>query len=52
MKLYMNTATGAIDTYNGWWYQNESGEIVNAVDMGEVVEVVKDYAGEWKEVDE
>lgn len=40
-KLYMNTSTGSIDSYDGWWYENDSGEKVNAVDLGEVVEVVK-----------
>lgn len=40
-KLYMNTATGSVDDYDGWWYENDSGEKVNAVDLGEVVEVVR-----------
>ena len=39
-KIYMNSATGSVDTYDGWWYENDSGETVNAVDLGEVVEVV------------
>ena len=38
-KCYMNTATGSVDNYDGWWYVNEKGEKVNAVDLGEVVEV-------------
>ena len=38
-KRYMNKETGSIDTYEGWFYENESGETVNAVDLGEVVEV-------------
>jgi hypothetical protein len=46
---YMNTDTGSVDTYNGWWYENEDGATVNAVDLGEVVEVVKDANGDWVE---
>ena len=38
-KKYMNIETGSIDTREGWDYENENGEIVNAVDLGEVVEV-------------
>ena len=37
--LYINVETGSTDDYNGWWYTNENGEDVNAVDLGEVVEV-------------
>lgn len=44
---YMNAATGNVDTKDGWNYKNERGETVNAVDLGEVVEVVKDENGEW-----
>lgn len=36
---YMNVATGAIDTKDGWDYEDENGLTVNAVDLGEVVEV-------------
>ena len=46
MKTYMNTKTGEVDTHDGWDYQNEKGDTVNAVDLGEVVEVVKDN-GDW-----
>lgn len=49
-KLYMNISTGSVDTYDGWWYDSEDGEKVNAVDKGEVVEVIKDEDGGWKEV--
>ena len=49
-KTYMNIATGSIDTYDGWWYDNENGEKVNAVDLGEVVEVKKNENGDWVEV--
>ncbi len=48
--MYMNPATGSVDTYDGWWYENEDGEKVNAVDLGEVVAVYKDKDGAWKEV--
>ena len=47
-KCYMNTATGSVDNYDGWWYVNEKGEKVNAVDLGEVVEVEKDEDGDWE----
>jgi len=49
MKMYMDIATGSVDTYEGWWYENEEGETVNAVDLGEVVEVTKDKDGYWVE---
>lgn len=42
-KVYMKTATGYVDNYDGWWYENEKGEKVNAVDLGEVVEVAVKY---------
>lgn len=48
-KYYMNIATGSVDTYDGWWYENENGERVNAVDLGEVVEVTKNEDGDWGE---
>ena len=38
-KKYMNVATASVDTYDGWWYENEDGEKVNAVDLDEVEEV-------------
>ena len=46
-KMYMNVNTGSVDTLNGWWYKDESNRIVNAVALGEVVEVVKDENGDW-----
>lgn len=49
-ETYMNIATGSIDTCDGWWYDNENGERVNAVDLGEVVEVKKNESGDWVEV--
>mgnify|MGYP001566361830 CR=1 FL=1 len=49
-KFYMNVETGSVDTKDGWDYTSESGEIVNAVDLGEVVEVKKDENGNWIEV--
>lgn len=36
IKYYMNPVTGSIDTYEGGAYQNESGEIINAVNLNEV----------------
>lgn len=43
MQNYMNTKTGSIDTYDGWYYENEDGQSVNAVDRGEVVPFGPDY---------
>lgn len=48
-KMYMNTETGQVDERDGWWYESEEGYEVNAVDLGEVVEVKRD-GGEWVEV--
>ena len=47
-KQYMNIATGSVDTYDGWWY-DDNGEQVNAVDRGEVV-AVELVDGEYQEV--
>lgn len=50
-RYYMNPMTGSVDTYDGWWYFDESGDMErNAVDCGEVVEVRKDDNGDWVEV--
>ena len=49
-KMYMNVETGSVDSYDGWYYENEDGKQVNAVDLGEVVEVEKDVNGDWVEV--
>jgi len=49
-KMYMNVATGNVFTRDGWYYENENGEVVNAVNLGEVVEVKKDEFGDWVEV--
>ena len=49
-KMYMNTDTGSVDSYDGWDYENGSGEQVNALDLGEVVEVEKDKNGDYIEV--
>ena len=43
---YMNIATGSVDTHDGWWYEDEDGVEVNAVDRGEVEEVQEDDDGE------
>ena len=46
----MNKHTGSVDTRDGWYYQDEfTGELLNAVDRGEVFEVVKDKNGDWIE---
>ena len=50
-KMYMNFATGSVGTYDEWWYENESGETVNAVDLHEVTEVVSDGSGWWVQAD-
>ncbi len=47
--MYMNIQTGEVDTYESWYYENEEGETVNAVDLGEVVEVIKNSDGDWIE---
>lgn len=44
----MNLKTGVIDSYDGWYY--EDGKQVNAVDLGDVVEVEKNADGDWLEV--
>lgn len=51
-KFYMNTATGSVDTYQGWYYEGRNGELKNAVDEGKVVEVEKDADGNWVEVED
>ena len=48
-SFYMNCSTGSVDDYDGWWYETEDGEKVNAVDRGEVVEVIEQN-GQWVEV--
>lgn len=45
-KMYMNLITGSVDTRDDWFYQDESGRTVNAVDLGEVVEVIL-VDGDW-----
>jgi hypothetical protein len=45
----MNVHTGSTDHYDGWWYENEDGEEVNAVDREEVVCVYKNENDEWIE---
>ena len=47
-KQYMNVATGSVDDYDGWYY-DDNGVQVNAVDRGEVV-AVKLVDGEYQEV--
>ncbi len=49
-KLYMNPRTGSVHSYNDWFYVNVHGVEVNAVDLGEVVEVVPDKDNGFVEV--
>ena len=44
---YMNTETGTVDTYSGWYYEDETGELVNAVELGEVIPVQLVH-GKWE----
>lgn len=46
---YMNVETGHVGEYEDWYYRNDNGNVTNAVDTGEVVEVVKDENGDWIE---
>lgn len=48
-KMYMNIETGSVGTRDEWDYQTETVGTVNAVDLGEVLEVVKNKDGEWVE---
>jgi len=45
-KFYMNPHTGSVDTHDGWDYEDEHGNKVNAVDLGEVIEVEWDEDGQ------
>lgn len=38
-QLYINVETGIIDTRDGWYYEDENGNILNAVGNGDVVEL-------------
>jgi hypothetical protein len=50
---FMNVKTGSVGYYNDWYYENETGEIFNAVDVGEVVPVHWSPVWDtWVEVDE
>jgi rubredoxin len=49
-KVYMNIYTGSVGLYDSWDYQDEDDNWVNAVDLGEVVEVEDDGNGNWVEV--
>lgn len=49
-QKYMNPETGSVDEYDGWWYENEYHQTVNAVDEGAVVPVVWDADEDrWRE---
>ena len=47
--MYMNLATGEVDTRDGWKYEDETG-LHDAVVEGDVVEVKKEVNGDWVEV--
>jgi hypothetical protein len=49
--MYMNLETGSVDTYDGWEYLLETGEIVNGVDRNEAVKVKRGPDGDWVETD-
>ena len=44
-KLYMNIFTGEVDVYDQWYYEDEDGNTINAVDLGEVMEVIETEDG-------
>lgn len=46
-QIYMNIETGSTGTRDEWDYQNEDGQTVNAVDLGEVVPVTYNEDGSW-----
>ena len=49
----MNLKTGSVGYYDDWYYETEAGEVVNAVDIGEVVPVMwSSVWDDWVEVDE
>lgn len=47
-NLYMHIATGSIGQYNDWYYLDDTGKEVNAVDLGEVVEVIQNFDGTYE----
>lgn len=42
VPLYINIFNGSVGTYDEWYYENVYGEIVNAVDLGEVELIIED----------
>lgn len=38
-QVYMNIHTGSTGTRDDWYYEDEDGNTVNAVDRGEVVAI-------------
>ena len=46
-RMYMNPKTGSVGTYGDWYYTDGEGKTLNAVDEGEVVDVVKTEDG-WE----
>lgn len=39
VAYYMNPETGSVDTYDGWWYKDENGDLQNGVDEGVLIKV-------------
>jgi hypothetical protein len=48
MEIYINFATGSIGDRADWWYENETGDLVNAVDRGEVVKIEGEEFQDWE----
>lgn len=47
-QMYMNVSTESVAPYEDWYYTNNKGIKVNAVDLGEVIPVEWDYKEqEW-----
>ena len=51
VQHYMHIATGAVDTRDGWDYQDEFGKTVNGVDLGDVEPVELNTVGDWVDAD-
>ena len=43
-KSFININTGSVGEYDDWWYYDENGNSVNAVDKGEVEEFDPGYS--------
>ena len=44
--IYIFPTTGAIGTYEDWYYKDDDGITQNAVDNGKAVEAIWDYESE------